>query len=264
MHRRVVAAALVAIVPSFAVQAACAASNDLPLIDHVVVVVLENHSFDQIVDSHRAPFIHHLATDGALFVNAFAVSRPSQPNYFALFSGSTQGISDNEDHTFDEPTLAGALNGAGKSFVGYVETGSPRKHNPWESFVNARATERNFSEFPRDFTRLPTISFVIPNLNHDMHDRSVRVGDTWLKDHFGGYAEWAKTYNSLLIITFDEDDNSAKNHIATIIYGAHVLPGEYAEHISHYSVLSTLLALYGLTPFAEAATAPPIVTIWKK
>src|ERR1700692_4469202 len=246
MHCRVVAAALAAILLSFAVQAACAASNDLPLIDHVVVVVLENHSFDQIVEPHRAPFIHHLAMDGALFVNAFAVSHPSQPNYFALFSGSTQGISDDEDHTFDEPTLAGALSGAGKSFVGYVETGSPRKHNPWESFVNARATERNFSEFPRDFTQLPTISFVIPNLNHDMH------------------AEWAKTYNSLLIITFDEDDNSAKNHIPTIIYGAHVRPGEYAEYISHYSVLSTLLALYGLTPFAEAAMTPPIVTIWKK
>jgi phosphatidylinositol-3-phosphatase len=215
-----------------------------------------------------APFIHHLATDGTLFVNAFAVSHPSQPNYFALFSGSTQGISDNEDHTFDEPTLSSALNGAGKSFVGYVETGSPRKHNPWGSFVNARATERNFSEFPRDFTRLPTISFVIPDLNHDMHDGSVLVGDTWLKVHFGGYAEWAKTYNSLtynslLIITFDEDDGSAKNRIPTIIYGAHVRPGEYAEYISHYNVLSTLLALYGLTPFVEAATTPPIVTIWK-
>ena len=65
MHRRVVAAALAAIVSSFAVEAACAAGNDLPLIDHVVVIVLENHSFDQIVDSHRAPFIHHLATNGA-------------------------------------------------------------------------------------------------------------------------------------------------------------------------------------------------------
>ena len=74
----------------------------------------------------------------------------------------------------------------------------------------------------------------------------------------------AKTCNSLLIITFDEDDDSAKNHIPTIIYGAHVRPGEYAEYISHYSLLSTLLALYGLIPFAEAATTPPIVTIWKK
>src|SRR5258706_4213411 len=152
MHRRVVAAALAAIVSSFVVQAACAANNDLPLIDHVVVVVLENHSFDQIVDPHRAPFIHHLATDGALFVNAFAVSHPSQPNYFALFSGSTQGISDNEDHTFDEPTLARALNGAGKRFVGYVETGSPRQHHPLASLVHTRATQPHLSEFPPDFT----------------------------------------------------------------------------------------------------------------
>jgi len=172
-------AALAAIVPLFVVQAAWAASNDLPLIDHVVVVVLENHSFDQIVDPHRAPFIHQLATDGALFVNAFAVSHPSQPNYFALFSGSTQGISDNEDHTFDEPTLAGALTGAGKSFIGYVETGSPRKHNPWESFVNARATERNFSEFPRDFTRLPTT--LAP-----YSDRSSRSSSS-------GFTAWARS-----------------------------------------------------------------------
>ena len=228
------------------------------------MVVLENRSFDKIIDSHRAPFIRHLATDGALFVNAFAVSHPSQPNYFALFSGSTQGVSDNEDHTFNEPTLAGALNSAGKSFAGYVEAGSPRKHNPWESFVNARATERTFSEFPRDFTRLPTISFVIPNLDHDMHDGSVRGGDTWLKLNLGGYAEWAKMSNSLLIVTFDEEYDSAKNRIPTIIYGAHVRPGEYAEYISHYSVLSTLLALYGLTPFAKAATTSPILTIWEK
>src|SRR5258705_12134808 len=190
MHRRVVAAALAAIVSSFVVQAACAASNDLPLIDHVVVVVLENHSFDQIVDPNRAPFIHHLATDGALFVNAFAVSHPSQPNYFALFSGSTQGISDNEDHTFDEPTLAGALNGAGKSFVGYVETGSPRKHNPGGSFVNARATQRDFSEIPRDFTRVATNSLVNPAPNHAKHGGSERGGATWSQVHFGGPAEW--------------------------------------------------------------------------
>src|ERR1700736_4871470 len=109
MHR-VVPAPKAAILLPFAVQVRAAASNILPLIAHVVVVVLENHSFDQIVDPHRAPFIHHLATDGALFVNAFAVSHPSQPNYFALFSGSRQGISDNEHHTFDEPTLADALN----------------------------------------------------------------------------------------------------------------------------------------------------------
>jgi hypothetical protein len=67
-------------------------SANLPQPDHVVVVVFENHSFDEIVDPNRASFIYRLATGGALFVNAFAVTHPSQPNYFALFSGSTQGV----------------------------------------------------------------------------------------------------------------------------------------------------------------------------
>jgi Phosphoesterase family len=143
---------------------------------------------------------------------------------------------------------------AGKSFVGYVESGSPRKQNPWESFTSARKTERNFSEFPSDFTQLPTVSFVIPGLDNDIHDGSVSDGDIWLEVHLSAYAEWAKTHNSLLIVTFDEHDNRAKNHIPTIIYGARVRPGRYTERISHYNVLSTLLAMYGLPTFAKAAS----------
>ncbi len=262
MHHRWIAAALTAAALWFHVQAAGAAQKDLPRPDHVVVVILENHSFDQIVDPSRAPFICSLAADGALFVNAFAVSHPSQPNYFALFSGSTQGVRDNGDYSFDAPNLAGALDAAHKSFVGYVETGSPHKHNPWESFRNASETERNLSEFPSDFSHLPTVSFVIPGLNNDMHDGSVRDGDTWLKVHLGAYAEWAKTHNSLLIVTFDEDDKHAANHIATIVFGAHVRPGRYPDRITHYNVLSTLLALFSLQPFAKAATSPPIRAIW--
>ena len=263
LHNRWAAAALAAIILSFPVPAALAAGN-LPRPDHVVVVVMENHALGEIVDPDRAPFIDGLAEGGALFVNAFAVSHPSEPNYFALFSGSTQGVRDNGDYMFDAPTLAGALAKTGKSFIGYVEPGSPRKHNPWESFMNSRDVERNLSEFPSDFSRLPNVSFVIPNLDHDMHSGSVRDGDAWLKAHLGAYAEWAKTHNSLLIVTFDEDDYSAGNRIPTIIYGARVRPGRYAGRISHYSVASTLLAMYGVAPFAEAAATPPIRAIWNQ
>jgi phosphatidylinositol-3-phosphatase len=79
------------------------------------------------------------------------------------------------------------------------------------------------------------VSFVIPSLENDMHDGSVRDGDTWFKVHLSAYAKWAKTHNSLLIVTFDEDNYTAKNHIPTIIHGAHVRLGKYAERISHYS-----------------------------
>ncbi len=248
--------------PALAFPIQLAHTANLPRPDHVVVVVFENHSLEQIVDPNRASFIYGLASGGALFVNALGVTRPSQPNFFALISGSTQGVDDNRKHTFDAPNLASALEAAQKSFVGYVETGSPRWHNPWESFTNARTTERNLGEFPRNFALLPTVSFVIPNLDHDMHDGSISDGDAWLKIYLGAYAVWAKTHNSLLVVTFDEGALRAANHIPTIINGAHVRPGRYAERISHYNVFSTLLALYGLPPFAKGATAPPIRDIW--
>jgi phosphatidylinositol-3-phosphatase len=260
MCHRWIEAVLAAAMLWLHVQPARAAEKNPPQPDHVVVAILENHSFSQIIKRSRAPYISSLAVNGALFVNAFGVSHPSAPNYFALFSGSTQGVSDNHDHTFNTPNLAEALQAAGKSFCGYVETGSPRRHNPWESFTAARNTERNLRDFPTDFTRLPTVSFVIPNLSHDMHNGTVRDGDTWFRVHLGDYANWAKTHNSLLILTFDESDD--KNRIPTIIYGAHVRPGRYDQRITHYSVLSTLLAMYGLQPFAEAETTPPIRAIW--
>src|SRR5204863_5334410 len=139
MPRRLIVIAVMASLVWTQILIAAAADKKLPQPDHVVVVIFENHSFDQIFDPWRAPFIYDLATNGALFINAFAIAHPSQPNYFALFSGSTQDVRDNDyDYNFNAPNLASALSAAHKSFIGYIETGSPREHNPWESFNNAR------------------------------------------------------------------------------------------------------------------------------
>src|SRR3954463_5835700 len=70
------------------------AAVGLPRPDHIVVVVEENHSFDSIIGSKAAPYINALAREGALFTRSFALTHPSQPNYIALFSGSTQGVAD--------------------------------------------------------------------------------------------------------------------------------------------------------------------------
>lgn len=250
---------------AFCLSAPIAQADDaLPAPDHVVVVMMENHSFGEILDPQRAPFIAGLAAKGASFTNAFAVSHPSEPNYFALFSGSTQNVHDDGFYRFAHaPTLAGALEAAKKSFIGYIEAGSPRKHDPWESFASARGVERPLADFPTDFAALPTVSFVIPDLDDDMHDGSVAAGDRWVQAHLGTYAQWAETHNSLLVVTFDEDDYSADNRIPTIIYGDHVKPGRYTERITHYSVLNTLVAMYGLTPFAGITAIPPIREIWQ-
>ncbi|WP_052098661.1 hypothetical protein [Paenibacillus stellifer] len=63
----------------------------LPTVDHVVIVVEENHSYLEIIGSKSAPYINQLAKQGANLTSHYAVTHPSQPNYLALYSGSTQG-----------------------------------------------------------------------------------------------------------------------------------------------------------------------------
>ena len=254
-------------------------SATVPRPAHTVVVVMENHSYAEIIGNPAAPFINQLASRGALFTRSYAVTHPSEPNYLALFSGSTQGVADDScPHSFAAPNLAASLIAAGSSFAGYAEdlpgTGSPacsqgeyaRKHVPWTNFSNVPASvSQPFTRWPAgDFARLPTVSFVIPNLCHDMHDCSVAAGDAWLRAHIGGYADWATRHDSLLILTWDEDDGGPGNQVPTILAGQLVRTGRYAEPITHYSVLATIEAAYGLPPDAQAAAARPITYVWAR
>src|ERR1700746_265178 len=82
--------------------------------------------------------------------------------------------------------------------------------------------------------------------------------------HTGGYADWATKHDSLLILTWDENDGSPGNQIPTILAGQLVRAGRYAEPITHYSVLATIEAAYGLSPDGQAATARPITYVWAR
>ena len=246
--------------------------------DHVVIVMEENHSFSEIIGSSAAPFINSLAQQGALFTQSFAVEHPSQPNYLDLFSGSNQGVTDDScPHTFSTENLATELTAAGETFTGFSEdlpaTGSTvctsgayaEKHAPWVNFTNVpAASNQPFTAFPTDFTTLPTIAMIDPNLNDDMHDGTIAQGDTWLQQNLSSYIQFAQTHNSLLIVTWDEDDNSQSNQIATIFVGPMVKQGQFAETINHFNVLRTLEDLYGLTHVGSAATATPISDVWKQ
>ncbi len=249
----------------------------MPGPDHVVVVVMENHSAADITGNPQAPYINALAGRGALFTSSYAVAHPSEPNYLALFTGSTQGVtSDACPLTLTGPNLAADLTRAGRTFTGYSEglptAGDPvcgsdryaRKHAPWVNFASLPATvNQPFTAFPTDFTTLPTIAFVIPDLEDDMHDGSVSTGDTWLADHLDPYVTWAQRHNSMLVLTFDEDDNSQDNQITTIIAGAHVRPGRYDEHLDHYRLYATLRALTGTAP-AQSGTPAPVTDAWSE
>jgi phospholipase C len=258
------------------VPVTASASTAVPRFDHIVVVMEENHSYSDIIGSSSAPYINSLAAQGASFTNSFAVTHPSQPNYVALFSGSTQGLtSDSCPHTFSANNLGNQLLTAGYGFTGYSEsmpsngyTGCTsgeyaRKHSPWINFSDIPASHNlTYQSFPTDYTTLPTVSFVIPNLLDDMHDGTVAQGDTWLQNNLDGYAQWAKTHNSLLIVTWDEDDYSESNQVPTLFVGAHVTPGDYSEQITHYSVLRTIENGYGLSALGSAASATPITDVW--
>jgi acid phosphatase len=249
----------------------------VPSPTHTVVVVLENHAYSEVIGNPAAPFLNQLARQGALFTHSYAITHPSEPNYMALFSGSTHGVfADFCPVSLRAPNLATDLIAASKTIAGYSEDlpaiGSQvcsageyaRKHAPWTNFRNVEGSVNlPFSKFPAgDFGHLPTVSFVVPNLCNDMHDCSVATGDSWLRTHIGGYARWAMTHDSLLVITWDEDDGSQSNQIPTIFAGQSVRPGAYAEVITHYSVLATLEAAYGLPRDGHAATATPITNIW--
>ncbi len=262
-------------------QPASAGPRVLPRPDHVVVVIEENRAYSRIIGRPDAPYINALAARGALMTHSYAVSHPSLPNYLALLSGDTQGVVDDAcAYEFSGPTLASELRAAGLSFATYSE-GLPvrgfdgcgqrayrRKHNPavyWQA-ADSKSLAENlpFTAFPDDYSKLPAVAFVIPDLDHDMHDGGVADGDAWLHEHLDDYARWAVRHDSLLIVTWDEDDHTEGNRIATVIVGGPVRPGRYDEPLTHYGLLRTLQAMYGLGPIAHSADAAPLRSIWKR
>ncbi len=253
------------------------AANGVPRPDHTVIVMMENHSFSDIIgNTNEAPYINSLASQGASFTNSHAIEHPSEPNYLDLFSGSNQGVTDDScPHTFGTTNMGSQTLAAGLSFASYSEdlpsTGSStcssgnyaRKHAPWTNFTNVPAADqKTFSAFPTDYTQLPTVSWVIPNLQDDMHDGTINQGDVWVQNNIDAYAQWAKAHNSVLILTWDEDDYSQSNQVPTIVVGQNVKPGTYSESINHYSVLRTVEDAYGLPYAGAAANATPITDIW--
>src|SRR5262249_32499138 len=153
----------------------------------------------------------------ASFTRSFGVTHPSQPNYLALFSGSTHGIGDDTTHPHDlftSPNLGSKLLAAGMTFAGYSEdlpemgwdgetagadlTGFyERKHNPWVNWQDATvplppdklppSVNLPFTRFPSNLDDLPTVAIVVPNQKHDMHDGSIAEADAWLEQNLGSY-----------------------------------------------------------------------------
>jgi hypothetical protein len=274
--------------------AGAAPAQPIPMPDHIVIVFEENKSYSQIIGNPTAPYINGLLSQGASLTNMFAITHPSQPNYIAFFSGSQQGVTTNNTPTslpFTTPNLGAQLIQSGRTFTGYSETlpfvgytgdnfggsgGYWRKHNPWVNWQNSGTapfppntllptTNQPFTAFPSNFDALPTLSIVVPNQNNDMHDGTIAQGDTWLRNNLDAYVQWAKTHNSLFIMTFDEDDMSPgnNNRIATILVGEMVRPGiTTSQFLNLYGLLGTLEDMYGLPRIGNAVGQAQLTGIW--
>ncbi len=248
---------------------------------HIWIVVLENRSYDQVIGNPHAPFLNGLAADFGLATDYNGVAHPSEPNYIALVSGSTQGVTDDGVHDIGARTVFDQLEQARLTWAVYAEnvpsgcfTGATahdgpdgsgtyvRKHNPAISFTAISGDPARCSHIT-DLSHFDPgaadLSLVIPNLCHDMHDCSTAQGDAWLRGfvpRITGSPAFAD--NGLLVVVFDEADGGG-NHIAMLFAGPTVAAGtRVTQRADHYSLLRTVQEAYGLPCLAQSCHAAPI------
>jgi hypothetical protein len=249
---------------------------------HVVVVVMENEEATSVVGSAAAPYANALIRRYGLATQSFAIGHPSLPNYLALTSGSTQGVTSDctECHT-GARNIVDQLEAAGISWKAYMEdqptpcfTGSgaggyAKKHNPFIYYDDIAGNPRRcgrlvgFGQLAADLRRgrLPTYVWITPNLCDDGHDCGVAGGDRFLARTLPAVVRELGPHG-FLVLTWDEGSSeqgccggaAQGGRVATIVVGPDVRRGARdARPVDHYGVLGTIEEALGLPPLAGAA-----------
>jgi phosphatidylinositol-3-phosphatase len=259
----------------------------VPDFTHVVLVVFENEEATSIAANPAAPTFNRLARRYATLTDYDAVAHPSLPNYLALVSGSTQGISsDCTDCVVDARSLADTLAAAGKTwktyaedlpFPGYTGPSSGRyakKHDPFLYFHDVAGSRARrdrvvpFTQLARDLARrrLPDFSLVIPNLCDDMHDCSVATGDAWLKAHVVPLVRSRALRGGVVFVVFDEgtSDTGGGGRVEALALGPAVRRGSrFARPTNHYGLLRTIEDAWHLPRLGLSRTGTPLGGIWR-
>jgi phosphatidylinositol-3-phosphatase len=247
---------------------------------HVFVVIFENEAADAALGP-EAPYLASLAARYGNATNYTATTHPSQPNYLELFSGSTQGVTDDKSHELTGPSLADQLDGAGftwrlyaENFPGTCFTGAGsldgadgkgdyrRKHNPAISFTAISGNPArcaNITDFSQFDPAASDVAFIIPNLCHDMHDCPIAAGDAWARRFLAPLIASPAMRDGVLFVTWDEAHGDSANHIATIVVSPRLAaPVTSARPYGHASLLRTIEELYGLPCLADACRTEPM------
>lgn len=276
-------------------QSASAATNGgkVPNFDHIYLIVFENKESSDVIGSSSAAYINSLVDKGGLAANYAAITHPSQPNYLAIWSGSTQGIVDDSKHSLSGTTLGDQLTAAGKSWKVYAEnypygqgnttkcfngstaSGGPdgsgnyaRKHNPAMTFTEINqdpaACAKHITDLSSFNAASADFSLIVPNLCHDMHDCSVKTGDNWLQSwlpaHILDTPTWTGS-NNAIFITWDEgDSNKRGGGLVPLIVLSSSTPAMTRSNqpYDHYSLLRTIEASWNLHCLGHSCEVTPM------
>ena len=245
-------------------------------VKHVVWIVLENVGYS-VVGSPSAPYLNGLAAKCALATNDLAVSHPSLPNYIALTSGSTQGVTDDAEpvaHPLNVPNIFSQLHGNWRALVesmpgpcAQVTSGNyAARHNPAVYYTNLGSSCLH-NDVPLAST-LPlgaAFTFIVPDICNDMHSCPVATGDSWLARLVPKIIA-SPQYQSrslVLFITFDEDNTQATNRVPTYVIAPSVPRGRrVGALLTHYSLLATTETLLGVPLLGSAKSARTMVDLF--
>jgi phosphatidylinositol-3-phosphatase len=267
-----------------ALPAAAARTRTVPSFDHVVVFVFENKEREHVLGTRSAPTFNLLAKQYANLTAYYAVTHPSLPNYIALVSGSTGGITTNcTDCSVDMPSLADSLDQKRltwrtyaeglpySGFIGPVFRSYAKKHNPFLYFrsIVDEAKRRNrivplaYLAADTRARALPDFSLVVPNMCSSMHDCRVAVGDSWLRRVVQPLLKVPRT---AIFVLFDEGSTARRGggHTPALVVGTAVRPHARCRAFTgHYQVLRTIEEAWGLPLLGASAEVRPITGIWR-
>lgn len=239
----------------------------------VVLILFENKSYGAIIGNPDAPYLNSLAAACGVATNYYAVGHNSLPNYIALTSGGTQGVTDNDPpsaHPLAVPSLFSQLGTAWQAKNESMPSSCDLtdaypyavRHNPAAYYTNIRAACAT-QDVSGGISADARFTFVTPNLCDDMHDCSVAAGDTWLAANLPPLLS-SVTYTGgglTIFITWDEDDFSASNHVPALVLSPSTPSGtRSATAFDHYSLLATTESLLGLPCLGAACSATSMRT----
>jgi hypothetical protein len=270
-RHRLIAAALLA---GSLLAADCGQQPTAPaaVANHVFVIVMENKS---PAEALTGAFTASLAARYGVAENYRAVSHPSVPNYLALTSGSTWGVTDDSYHSLPKKDIGTQLTDAGVSWRAYLQGYQPGGcltsplpydpgHNPFAFYGGGCPPNVvPMTLLNADLAgAAPTYAWLGPDMCNDEHSCPVSVGDTWLQQAVGDVMSSPAWKNhGVLFVTWDEDDGGGDNHVLTLVIAPGLSHRVSQVAYDHYSLLATVEHLLGVGRLGRAAAATAMLDL---